>query len=136
MYIVYALDTAQTIIVTNDVFNAYAKHFGDSVTLDAVGVEWLAVPILTSIGMLNSVIIFAHTLSPLLHVVSCAVQVYYGFRLKILSRSRVLMIVICVVRANRQFLYASHGRAAGRTHTSHRGAGNWSHIHTSGLDIL
>ncbi|KIP04366.1 hypothetical protein PHLGIDRAFT_199838 [Phlebiopsis gigantea 11061_1 CR5-6] len=80
VYSVYALDTAQTIIVTNDVFNVYAKNFGNTVMLDSIGTEWLAVPILTSI-------------------VSCTVQMYYGFRLKILSRSRVLMAVVYVVCA-------------------------------------
>ncbi|KIP07575.1 hypothetical protein PHLGIDRAFT_70814, partial [Phlebiopsis gigantea 11061_1 CR5-6] len=78
VYGVYALDTAQTIIVTDDVFNAYAKHFGNEKILDSVGMEWLAVPVLTSI-------------------ISCIVQMYYGYRIKILSHSWTLTLAICMV---------------------------------------
>lgn len=50
VYSVYILDTVQTILVTNDVFTAYARHFGDIDQVNAVKLEWLAVPVFTSIS--------------------------------------------------------------------------------------
>ena len=50
MYGIFLLDTAQTMIVTADVFDVYARHFGDSASLNGMHNEWLAVPVFSSIG--------------------------------------------------------------------------------------
>jgi hypothetical protein len=46
----YAIETAQTIVMTIDCFNTYAKGFGDIELLNDTQNEWLAVPIFTAIG--------------------------------------------------------------------------------------
>jgi hypothetical protein len=50
VYFVYLIDTAQTCMVTHDVFNAYAKHYGDLDVLDSQQLEPIAVPMFSSIG--------------------------------------------------------------------------------------
>ena len=45
------METVQTLIVTNDCFNTYAKGFGDIGKLDEVQNEWLANPVFGSIGL-------------------------------------------------------------------------------------
>ena len=50
VYGVYLLDTAQTIIVTSDVYQIYAKHYGEFDQLTMMHDEWLAVPIFSGIG--------------------------------------------------------------------------------------
>ncbi|KIP08630.1 hypothetical protein PHLGIDRAFT_69091, partial [Phlebiopsis gigantea 11061_1 CR5-6] len=52
--IVYVLDTAQTFVVTGDVFQVYAKHYGEVDQLSAMHNEWLAVPVFSSIGERDS----------------------------------------------------------------------------------
>lgn len=50
MYTIYAIETAQTIIVAHDAFNAYAKGYGNLAALGSAQMEWLAVPIFSGIG--------------------------------------------------------------------------------------
>lgn len=50
VYSVFLIDTAQTILVTNDVFNVYAEHYGQPDVLTAIQNEWLAVPVFSGIG--------------------------------------------------------------------------------------
>ena len=47
---VYAFETAQTLMMTNDCFEKYVKQFGNLETLDAIQNEWLTVPVFTAIG--------------------------------------------------------------------------------------
>lgn len=78
VYAIYLLETAQTVLVTHDAFNAYAKGFGNIEALGSAQLEWVAVPIFSGI-------------------VSCAVQMYYGYRLSLLSGSRLLWLAIAVL---------------------------------------
>ena len=57
MYFVYILDTAQTLLITRDVFNTYAKHYGNLAMLQSAQLEWIAVPVLGNIGMDTPVVI-------------------------------------------------------------------------------
>ena len=50
VYAIYLLETAQTILVTHDAFNAYAKGFGNIEALGSAQLEWVAVPIFSGIG--------------------------------------------------------------------------------------
>lgn len=50
VYGVFLVDTAQVVLVTSDVFNSYARHYGDLEVLDSMQNEWLAVPVFSSIG--------------------------------------------------------------------------------------
>ena len=47
---IYAIETAQMLIMTNDCWNAYVDGFGDVPGLDNVQNEWLAAPVFTAIG--------------------------------------------------------------------------------------
>ncbi|EKM52270.1 uncharacterized protein PHACADRAFT_100501, partial [Phanerochaete carnosa HHB-10118-sp] len=78
VYFVYLIDTAQTILVTRDVFVAFALHFGNLDVLDSIQLEWLAVPVFSSI-------------------VSCTVQLYYAYRIGILSGSQILRTFVSMV---------------------------------------
>ena len=50
VYGIWFLDTVQTVLITIDQFNTFARHFGDRALLDGAQLEWLAVPILSSIS--------------------------------------------------------------------------------------
>lgn len=45
VYCVFVLDTAQTILLTYDIFNTFATHFGDFELLNSLKNEWLSVPV-------------------------------------------------------------------------------------------
>lgn len=55
VYGIYLLETTQTILVTHDAFNGYAKGFGNLIDLNSAQLEWLAVPIFSGIGMCTTV---------------------------------------------------------------------------------
>lgn len=78
VYFVYCIEVAQTIILTHDCWKTYAEGFGNLAAVDSTHLIWLAVPVFVGI-------------------VSCPVQMYYAYRVYVLSRSRVLYIVICVI---------------------------------------
>jgi len=78
VYGVYLVETTQTILVTHDAFNGYAKGFGSLTALNSAQLEWLAVPIFSGI-------------------VSCSVQMYYGYRLFLLSGSKFVPVLIAAI---------------------------------------
>ncbi|CDO78113.1 hypothetical protein BN946_scf184611.g5 [Trametes cinnabarina] len=78
VYSVYMIETAQTIIIAHDAFNAYAKGYGDLNALGSAQTEWLAVPIFSGI-------------------VSATVQIYYAYRVSVLSGSRLLGLAISAI---------------------------------------
>ena len=50
VYFVYFTDMAQTCLVTYDIVNAYARHYGNLDVLESLQLEPIAVPMFTSIG--------------------------------------------------------------------------------------
>lgn len=78
VYGVYLIELAQTFIITRDCFTAYAIGFGDLNALNEILLLWLSGPVLTGI-------------------VSCTVQLYYAYRVFVLSKSRVLLGVISTI---------------------------------------
>lgn len=78
VYALYAVETAQTIIATNDAFNTYARNFGNIGILVLVQNVWLSVPVLTGI-------------------VSGAVQLYYAKRIYSLSDSLPLGLLVATI---------------------------------------
>ncbi|KLO06629.1 hypothetical protein SCHPADRAFT_683320 [Schizopora paradoxa] len=75
VYGVYLIETAQTIIIIHDAFKAYAVGFGSFAAVESAQLEWLTTPTFTGI-------------------VSCSVQVYYAYRLSILSGMKIIPIFI------------------------------------------
>ena len=47
---IYLIETAQTLVMTNDCRNTFVKGFGDINSLNDIFDEWLAIPLLTAIG--------------------------------------------------------------------------------------
>ncbi len=50
VYGIYLIETTQTILITHDAFNDYAKGFGSLDALNAQGLKPIAVPIFTGLG--------------------------------------------------------------------------------------
>ncbi|KIJ36603.1 hypothetical protein M422DRAFT_34164 [Sphaerobolus stellatus SS14] len=69
------IETLQTILVTHDVFNAYAAGFGDLNKLNDAQLEWLATPIISGI-------------------VSCSVQIFFAHRIWGISGSIYIPILV------------------------------------------
>jgi len=78
VYTTYVIETAQTVLITHDCFHAYAQDFGNLAEVNAMQNEWLTVPVFCAI-------------------VSCTVQMYYAYRLQLLSGSMLLRLVVSVI---------------------------------------
>ncbi|KAF8876178.1 hypothetical protein BD779DRAFT_1677927 [Infundibulicybe gibba] len=74
----YLVETLQTVLVTHDAFTTFARDFGNVPSLNVAHLEGLSTPMLSGI-------------------VSCAVQLFFTYRIFILSKSRWLASVICLV---------------------------------------
>ncbi|THU83380.1 hypothetical protein K435DRAFT_844058 [Dendrothele bispora CBS 962.96] len=77
-YFVYTLELVQTILVTNDAFRAYGSGFGNYDELTAMHTYWLTVPIMSGI-------------------VSLIGQLFFGYRIWVLSHSRILPGMVAVM---------------------------------------
>ncbi|KLO12204.1 hypothetical protein SCHPADRAFT_431111 [Schizopora paradoxa] len=72
---IYLLELAQTILMTHDAFGTYAIHYGDVSFLYNLQLLPFSIPFLSAL-------------------VSCAVQMHYGYLLRILSGSRILGLTV------------------------------------------
>lgn len=97
---VYLVEAAQTFIVTSDCFNIYARHFGTLEALNLVQTEWLAAPTITAIGGCSAIdpLYIQYHAAQHTYTVSCVVQIFYAYRIWILSKRRAPAVGICVVR--------------------------------------
>ncbi|ESK84783.1 hypothetical protein Moror_554 [Moniliophthora roreri MCA 2997] len=75
---VYVFELVQTILCTKDAFNNFGFGWGNMEAFDQVGLIWFSVPMMTGI-------------------VSCAVQLFFAWRIWIISRSFYIPIVIGVL---------------------------------------
>ncbi|KAF5319251.1 hypothetical protein D9619_008327 [Psilocybe cf. subviscida] len=75
---IFVIETAQTICLTHDMFKWLASGWGDLSQLVLVNWAWLDTPIMCG-------------------VVSCIVQLFYAYRVFILSRSKILWCLITVL---------------------------------------
>jgi len=75
---VFAVETAQTILVARDAFTIYAKGFGNLNGLESVELTWLSVPIMCGI-------------------VSCTVQLVFAYRIFKLSGSKIAGLCIAII---------------------------------------
>ncbi|THH31585.1 hypothetical protein EUX98_g2623 [Antrodiella citrinella] len=74
----YIIEVLQTVLATRDAFRNFATGWGNMIELNAVGWLWFSVPVLGS-------------------MISCLGQVFYAWRISILSRSYVVPSVIMVL---------------------------------------
>ncbi|KAK0451653.1 hypothetical protein EV421DRAFT_1976493 [Armillaria borealis] len=78
VYGVYAIEFVQTMLIAHDAFAMYGYGFGDIDALTKLNYNWLYVPIMSAI-------------------VACVGQVFYAYRIFILSKSRIIpILIICV----------------------------------------
>lgn len=91
MYIIFAVEWAQTILIMDDAFDKYALKFGDVSNLVDLRLAWFSVPVLGGI-------------------VSAAVQLFYARRIWLLSKSALLSGVVVVVSALRHRSVLCHPR--------------------------
>lgn len=52
-YMLWAVETAQTVLLTHDAFNSFVRSFGSMVELDEVQDAWLAGPISDATGTMH-----------------------------------------------------------------------------------
>ncbi|KAF8880085.1 hypothetical protein BD779DRAFT_1550380 [Infundibulicybe gibba] len=74
----YIVETLQTILITHDVFDSFGSGYGMLSALESTQLEWLGVPIISGI-------------------VSCTVQTFFAYRIFVLSKSKPLGLIICVI---------------------------------------
>ncbi|PBK66286.1 hypothetical protein ARMSODRAFT_1006054 [Armillaria solidipes] len=78
VYGVYVIEFVQTMLIAHDAFAMYGYGFGDIDALARMDYEWLSVPIMSAI-------------------VACVGQVFYAYRIFIVSKSQIIpILVICV----------------------------------------
>ncbi|SJL07008.1 uncharacterized protein ARMOST_10351 [Armillaria ostoyae] len=78
VYGIYAIEFVQTMLIAHDAFATYGYGFGDIDAVTRMNYNWLSVPIMSAI-------------------VACVGQVFYAYRIFILSKSRIIpILVICV----------------------------------------
>ncbi|THV06377.1 FAD/NAD(P)-binding domain-containing protein [Dendrothele bispora CBS 962.96] len=78
VYFVYFLEICQTILVTYDGLRRYGSGFGNYNILTQIGLLWLSLPIMSA-------------------VVSCIGQMFFAYRIRILTGSRVIPVFITVL---------------------------------------
>jgi hypothetical protein len=74
----FIVETAQTVLVTHDLFAAYASGWGNLSQLASAHLEWFSTPILSG-------------------VVSCTVQLFFAYRISVLAQSKILGCGIALI---------------------------------------
>ncbi|PBK82344.1 hypothetical protein ARMGADRAFT_946688, partial [Armillaria gallica] len=78
VYGIYVIESAQTMFIAHDMFARFGYGFGDIDALTKTDFNWLTVPIMGA-------------------VVACVGQVFYAYRIFVVSKSRIIpILVICV----------------------------------------
>lgn len=111
LYGIYALEAAQTFIVTYDAFHTFAVEFGKPNSLMQVRMTWFTVPVVGGIGevictsraatarLIDSLF---KTLKPTLRcgtLVGCVAKLFYAYRISILMQSWKVGSLIALVSA-------------------------------------
>lgn len=92
VYGLYLLELAQSIFIIQNAYQTFVLEFGDIAVFDKIGTGWLSVPIMTTIT-------------------TSIVQIYYAHRIRRLSESNKVAIVIVVV-SERFVLYVCYATEA------------------------
>ncbi|PBK85480.1 hypothetical protein ARMGADRAFT_941693, partial [Armillaria gallica] len=88
VYGIYIVEIVQTMFVTHNVFAEFVYGFGDLIALTDMDFNWFTVPIMSGI-------------------VACVGQVFYGYRIFVLSKSQIIPIFVTCVRRNDLSLWQS-----------------------------
>lgn len=74
--VVFLMETAQVIVIANDMFEAFAKGFGNPGAITATHLTGFSAPIVAGcVGFL--------------------VQIFYAYRIRVLSNSKIVPVLIC-----------------------------------------
>lgn len=74
----YVLEILQTVLATKDAFDYFGFGYGNMTALDQVGLIWFSIPMMTGI-------------------VSCAVQLFFAWRIRVISKSYYIPILIGLI---------------------------------------
>ncbi|KAK0223768.1 hypothetical protein IW262DRAFT_1458812 [Armillaria fumosa] len=78
VYGIYVIEFAQAMLVAHDAFAMYGYGFGDMDALTRINFFWIAGPIVSAVA-------------------ACVVQVFYAYRIFVVSKSRIIPIsIVCV----------------------------------------
>ncbi|KAJ7669125.1 hypothetical protein B0H17DRAFT_1209687 [Mycena rosella] len=77
VYLVYALELVETILITHDSFSAFGYGFGDLLAITKVDYDWLSIPVMSG-------------------VVAFIGQAFYAWRIYLLSKSWVISALIVI----------------------------------------
>ncbi|TFK32880.1 hypothetical protein BDQ12DRAFT_638237 [Crucibulum laeve] len=78
VYGVYCLEVVQSIVIARDAFVTFASGFGDPTAVTGMHTLWLTMPLMSAI-------------------VGCIVQLFYAFRIRVLSEGKVLPVTIATL---------------------------------------
>ncbi|TFK33126.1 hypothetical protein BDQ12DRAFT_691535, partial [Crucibulum laeve] len=78
VYGIFCLEIIQSFVIARDSFVTFASGFGDPNSLINMHLVWLTMPLMSAI-------------------VGCMVQLFYSFRIRVLSTSNVLPLVIIIL---------------------------------------
>ncbi|KAK0454314.1 hypothetical protein EV421DRAFT_2046804, partial [Armillaria borealis] len=84
VYGVYVVEFVQTILVSHDIFAVFGYGFGDLEAVTEMRFNWLTVPVMSGAA-------------------ACVGQVFYAYRILILSNSRIVPIFVTCVRCQCSF---------------------------------
>ena len=96
-YGLYILETVQTVLATIDIFSEFATGWGNLKKLVDPHLSWLSIPIFSGISEFPMMTTKRLRMQWHTSLVSCAVQMYFAYRISILSRSRTIAYLICAV---------------------------------------
>lgn len=99
VYGLYTMELVQLIMATHDAFETLGRGWGNTSTLNNPQWLWFDVPLMSGIGRHHSI---RHLWCRQLiasWLVSASVQIYFAWRIYVLSRSKILSGCIVMVRS-------------------------------------
>ncbi|TFK74303.1 hypothetical protein BDN72DRAFT_789560 [Pluteus cervinus] len=99
VYTIFLLETLQTIMFFRDCFVVFTKGLGNPSEVNTTQLCWFAVAILDGI-------------------VGCIVQIFFAYRIFVLSKSKIVPSIICIVAITQAISAVTAGIMARSTHIS------------------
>lgn len=94
VYSVFLLEIAQTLLVTDTSFKVFGTGYGNLAIFSDVAAAWFYIPVITGIGELRDYLKNHWSSSS---AVAFIAQAFYAYRLRVLSQSRWVALVIIFV---------------------------------------
>ncbi len=96
---IYALEAAQTFMLTDTAFNTFAYGYGDLEALNTIGTTWVSIAVLGAIceSYIDCYLLYRLAYACLV-AAACIVQTFYAWRIMMMSGRRRFFVVITSVR--------------------------------------